>query len=62
MDKLTYMKEHEYPCSEGCFDTCANRGTRECSDARYAIKHWGGGCSWYDYTDYPPELDDLDDR
>jgi hypothetical protein len=61
MDKLTYMKEHEYSCSEGCFDTCANRGTRECSAVR-AIKCLGGTCSWYDYTDYPPELDDLDDR
>lgn len=40
----------KYPCGRMVL-SCGNRDTRECSDARYAIRHWGGGCSFYDYDE-----------
>ena len=41
----------QYPCGR-CVLSCGNRDSRECSDGRYAVEHWGGICSWYDYDEY----------
>ncbi len=40
----------KYPCGT-CVLSCRNRDSRECRDAIYAMQHWGGCCSFYDYDE-----------
>lgn len=44
------MVKCKYPCGRLVL-TCSRRDSNDCKDARYAIKHWGGSCSFFIHDD-----------